>query len=383
MKQRLRLGKISGIPLYVHWTFPLLIAYFVYDGMSRGMDTIGLLWLVGFILAIFGCVVLHELGHSLSARRYGIGTEDITLLPIGGVARLKSMPKQPWREIVVAVMGPMVNVAIATALFVYFLLTSQGIFDTIPEEADGLVIDQSNFLAWLFITNIGLVIFNCIPAFPMDGGRVLRGLLALRFRRVTATKIASYLGRAFAIVFAILSFMPGGSPMLILIAIFIYVAASQEYYSVQTEEALDGKTVRDVMRTQFTLLPIDKGLNEITPYLTSTAEQGFLVVESTQEETDLRGVITRLTIIRALKYHKNKDSFLSKILYRFRKINNGFYIHELMNTRIEYVYPELSLQQVYHQMTHRQIPVMPVYENGEVAGVVDYYQIREYIKLNG
>lgn len=382
MKQRLRLGKISGIPLYVHWTFPLLIAYFVYDGMSRGMDTVGLLWLVAFVLTIFGCVVLHELGHSLSARRYGIGTEDITLLPIGGVARLKSMPKEPWREIVVAVMGPMVNVAIATALFLYFLFTSQGILDTLPTESEGLVINHKNFLSWLFITNIGLVIFNCIPAFPMDGGRVLRGLLALRFRRVTATKVASYLGRFFAILFAIFSFMPGGSPMLILIALFIYVAASQEYYSVQTEEALDGKIVRDVMRTQFTLLPIDKGLNEIMPYMTSTAEKGFLVVESTEEETDLKGIITRPMIIRALKYHKNKNNFLIRFITKFRKINKGFYIHELMNPRVEYLRPDADMQQVYQQMRQQNTPVMPVYENGEVSGVIDYYQIGEYIKLN-
>jgi len=384
MKQRLRLGKISNIPIYVHWSFPLLILYFVYDGWSRGMDTIGLLWLVAFVLTIFGCVILHELGHSLSARWYGIDTEDITLLPIGGVARLKDMPKQPWREIVVAVMGPMVNVAIATVLLIYFLLTSHAIFAAIPEEVDGLVINGSNFLSWLFITNVGLVVFNCIPAFPMDGGRVLRGLLALFVRRVTATKIASYLGRLFAIGFAVMSFMPDSSPFLILIAAFVYFAASQEYHSVRTEEALKDKTARDVMRTQFTLLPANTGLNEISPYITTTAEQGFLVVQSTPEQTDLTGVITRPMIIRALKRYKNQQNLFEKYITPQAKYKNeGFFISDLMNDRLRYLSPDTSLQEVYRQMTQLHVPVMPVYENDMVIGVVDYYQIREFIKLNG
>jgi len=384
MKQRLQLGKISNIPLYVHWSFPLLILYFVYDGWSRGMDTVGLLWLVAFVLTIFGCVVLHELGHSLSARWYGIDTEDITLLPIGGVARLKAMPKQPWREIVVAVMGPMVNVAIAAVLLVYFLLTSQAIFGAIPDEVDGLVINGSNFLSWLFITNVGLVVFNCIPAFPMDGGRVLRGILALFLRRVTATKIASYLGRLFAIGFAVLSFMPDSSPFLILIAAFVYFAASQEYNNVKTEEALKDKTVQDVMRTQFTLLPADTGLDNVASYITATAEQGFLVVESTPEETDLKGVITRPMIIRALKRYKNQLNLFEKyILPKQRYRNQGFHIADLMNDRLRYLHPDTPLQEVYNEMNQLRIPVMPVYEDDVVTGVVDYYQIREFVKLNG
>ena len=382
MKQRLKLGKISGIPLYVHWTFPLLILYFVYDGVNRGMDAVGLMWLVGFILTIFFCVVLHELGHSLSARWYGIDTEDITLLPIGGVARLKAMPRQPWREIVVAVMGPMVNVAIATGLFVYFWLTSRSALHGIPEEAEELVINGSNFLSWLFITNIGLVIFNCIPAFPMDGGRVLRGLLGLRFKRVTATKIASILGRICAVGFAVLSFMPGQSPFLLLIAVFIYFTASQEYYSVQTEESLRDRTVRDAMRTQFTLIPVGTNLDNVVPYITTTAEQGFLVVESTEYGTDLKGGITRPRIVKAIKRHKGQETFFEKYLSRRRSKVNGFFMHELMNDKVRYLTPDMPLPMVYQEMVQLGISVMPVRENNELVGVLDYYQVREFVKLN-
>jgi len=381
MKQRLKLGKISGIPLYVHWTFPLLILYFVYDGMSRGMDAVGLVWLVGFILTIFFCVVLHELGHSLSARWYGIDTEDITLLPIGGVARLKSMPRQPWREIVVALMGPMVNVVIAAGLFGYFWLSSRSALHGIPEEAEELVINGSNFLSWLFITNVGLVLFNCIPAFPMDGGRVLRGLLGLRFKRVTATKIASVLGRIFAIGFGVLSFMPGQSPFLLLIAVFIYFTASQEYQRVQTEEALREKTVREAMRTRVSVIPADVDLDNVLFYMTSSSEQGFLIVETKESVPNIVGFITRSNLSRAYKRHKGQESFFEKYISR-RPKQKGFFMHELMNDKVRYLTPDMPLPMVYQEMVQLGIPVMPVRENNELVGVLDYYQVREFVKLN-
>lgn len=380
MKQRLKLGKISGIPLYVHWTFSLIILFFVYRSLACGMDTWGVVWVVGLVLTIFGCVVLHELGHALSARRYGIGTEDITLLPIGGVARLKAMPRQPLREIVVAIMGPMVNVAIAAGLFVYFWLTSNAIFQEGMVVDECMVVNDTNFLSWLFITNVGLVIFNCIPAFPMDGGRVFRGLLGLRFSRVRATQIASILGRICAIGFAAYSFS-GGGPMLILIAIFIYFTATQEYQSVKTEEALREKTVRDAMRTQFTLIPTDTNLDNVVPYITSNAEQGFLVVESTEYGTDLKGGITRPVIVSAVKRHKGQESFFQKYLSR-RPKKKGFFMHELMNDKVRYLTPDMPLPMVYQEMMQMRIPVMPVRENNELVGVLDYYQVREFVKLN-
>jgi len=365
----------------MHWTFPLLILYFVYDGLSRGMDAVGLLWLVGFILTIFLCVVLHELGHSLSARWYGIDTEDITLLPIGGVARLRSMPRKPWREIVVAIMGPMVNIVIAAGLFGYFWLSSQSMVQGIPEEGDGLVVNATNFLPLLFLTNIFLVIFNMIPAFPMDGGRVLRGFLAIRLSRVRATQVASILGRICAVGFAVWSFV-GGSPVLMLIAFFVYFTATQEYQSVRTEEALRDKTIRDAMRTQFTLIPAETNLDDVVPYINSTAEQGFLVVETTEEYgTDLKGGITRPAIVRAIKRHRGQESFFEKYISRRAKVK-GFFMHELMNDQVRYLTPDMPLPMVYQEMMQLGIPVMPVRENNELVGVLDYYQVREFVKLS-
>lgn len=386
MKQRLKLGKISGIPLYVHWTFSLVILYFIYSSLQCGLDAIGVLWVVGFVLTIFTCVVLHELGHSLSARWYGIETEDITLLPIGGVARLRAMPRQPWREIVVATMGPMVNVVIAAGLFGYLWWTSQSIMPNIIIE-NCLVVNQANFLSWLFITNFGLVVFNMIPAFPMDGGRVLRGLLGFGFKRVTATKIASIIGRICAVGFAAWSFT-GGGPVLMLIAFFVYYTASQEYENVRTEETLRGKTVRDAMRTQFTLIPSDSNLDDVVPYITSTAEQGFLVVETSDETTNLKGGVTRPTIVKAIKRYKGKQSFLEKCVdfvakYVFsRPQKKVFLIHELMNEKVRYLTPDMPLPMVYQEMMQLQIPVMPIRENDELIGVLDYYQVREFVKLN-
>jgi len=386
MKQRLKLGKFRGIPIYVHWTFSLVILYFVYSSVQCGLDAIGVLWVVGFVLTIFTCVVLHELGHSLSARWYGIDTEDITLLPIGGVARLKSMPREPLREIVVAVMGPMVNIVIAIGLLVYFWLTSQNIWPNIIVE-NCLIVNQANFLHWLFVTNFGLVLFNMIPAFPMDGGRVLRGLLGFGFKRVTATKIASIIGRVCAVGFAAWSFT-GGGPVLMLIAFFVYYTASQEYDNVRIEEALRDKTVRDAMRTQFTLLPSDSNLDDIVPYITATAEQGFLVVESNDKGTGLKGGVTRTSIVKAIKQYKGQQSFLDKCIdfvakYVFsRPQKKVFFIHELTNDKVRYLTPDMPLPMVYQEMIQLQIPVMPIRENDELVGVLDYYQVREFVKLN-
>jgi len=277
-------------------------------------------------------------------------------------------------------MGPMVNVVIAAGLFGYFWLSSQSLTQGIPEEGDGLIINATNFLPLLFFTNTFLVIFNLIPAFPMDGGRVLRGLLAIRFSRVRATQIASILGRICAVGFAVWSFV-GGSPVLMLIAFFVYFTASQEYQSVQTEEALRDKMVGEAMRTQFTFIPAETNLDEVVQYITSTAEQGFLVVESTEYGTDLRGGITRPTIVRAVKRHKGQESFFQKYLSR-RPKKNGFFVHELMNNDVRYLKPDMPLPMVYQEMIQLGILVMPVRENNELVGVLDYYQVREFIKLN-
>lgn len=210
------LGQINGIWIRVHWTFIILPIWIYFSSIMSGTGVTAALATVLFVLAIFGCVLLHELGHALAARQFGIPTRDITLLPIGGVAALERMPRNPWQELWIAVAGPLVNVVIATVLFVGLWIG--------PAGNAGFV---GRFIQQLAITNIALVVFNMIPAFPMDGGRVLRSVLAMFMEWVRATSIAVSVGKFAAFGLGFLGLF-SGNLMIVLIALFVYFAAHSE-----------------------------------------------------------------------------------------------------------------------------------------------------------
>jgi Zn-dependent protease len=229
MRWSLKLGKIAGIDVYLHWTFFLLLGLVFFSDLGQGTGVPAAIQAVLFVLALFACIVLHELGHALAARRYGIPTRDITLLPIGGVARLERMPRDPKQELWVAVAGPLVNVAIAICLVVTLLVIRFGRI--------GVLAPISGFLWPLLLMNLFLVAFNMLPAFPMDGGRVLRALLACKLEYVRATRIAARIGQAMALLFiaaGAFGYMTGfkalsaPQPMLVLIGAFIFIGARNE-----------------------------------------------------------------------------------------------------------------------------------------------------------
>ncbi len=231
MQSSLKLGTLFGIPVYLHWTFLLLLGFVAFSQAIASGSVAAALGVVVFVSAIFACMVLHEFGHALAARRYGIGTRDVTLLPIGGVARLERMPDDPRQELVVALAGPAVNVAIAGLLGLWLLLTGFG-------SADGLGLIGGSFAVRLLSVNIALVVFNMLPAFPMDGGRVLRALLAQRTSYVQATDLAATIGRGMAVLFVIAGLL--WNPMLILIALFVWTGAGQEAEMVRRRAAFGG-----------------------------------------------------------------------------------------------------------------------------------------------
>ncbi len=224
----MKVGTFGGIPVYIHWTFWLLIAaYFFPAVMTGGLGAA--LYAVAFILAIFLCVVLHEFGHATAAALYGIPTVDITLLPIGGVARLRRMPDNPLHELVIALAGPAVNVAIAGLLLLPWMFGA-----AVGRVAPGFGIG-ADFLEQIIAANIFLVVFNLLPAFPMDGGRVLRGFLAMRMGQYRATQIAARIGRWMALGFVVLALV-SGHLVLLLIAAFIFFAGTAELLNVRMRE---------------------------------------------------------------------------------------------------------------------------------------------------
>ncbi|HKK89108.1 MAG TPA: site-2 protease family protein [Saprospiraceae bacterium] len=242
MRGSIHLGTYFGIPVYLHWSFFLLIAYIVYDSYRRGMDQVNILWFVLLTLTIFMCVTLHEFGHALTAKKYQITTKDIILSPIGGVARLKNMPKFWHQEFLIALAGPAVNVVISILLGLYLYISGTGI----PEQMESIAGSiRNNFLFLVLVTNVFLVIFNMIPAFPMDGGRVFRALLSIPFGRLKATLVAARIGQALAILFMAYS-MYQAQPIHLVIGIFIFFAASAELRSVQYDSWLETLVAADM-----------------------------------------------------------------------------------------------------------------------------------------
>ena len=229
-----KLGNVAGIGVYIHWSFwllPVWILLSAHGGLGGALSS------VLFVFAIFGCVILHELGHALMARHFNIGTRDITLYPIGGVASLERIPRRPSQELAIALAGPAVNVVIAAALFVLLLVVGVGTQGLVFTFAGG------SFLVNLLLVNVALVVFNMLPAFPMDGGRVLRALLAMRLPYLRATEIAVRVGQGVAIVLGLVGLFTGGT--IVFVALFVFLAAQAELSMARRNELAGSSSIVD------------------------------------------------------------------------------------------------------------------------------------------
>lgn len=301
MRGSFLIARIAGTGVYIHFTFPLLVAFYgwlYYHGSSNapeayehgGMDAA--IFGVTLILLLFFCVLLHEFGHAFAARAFGIRTPDITLLPIGGVARLERMPSSPWQELVIAVAGPAVNVVIAIGLGVFLFGVS------LPQDLLKISAFSEGLSVSLLSINIGLVIFNMIPAFPMDGGRVLRALLAMFINHSKATAFAARIGQGIAILFVVASFTPYGSTMLLFIAVFIFMAAQQELTYARRPDAALAERVGDVMVTGFATVSENLSAGEIRALLFQSQQEIFPVVDDNQH---MLGLMFRADITEAVR----------------------------------------------------------------------------------
>jgi Zn-dependent protease/CBS domain-containing protein len=290
MSWSITVARVAGSEIRIHLTFLILLAWIGFAEYSQGGAAAAVNG-VAFIIAIFACVVLHELGHAIAARRYGITTPDITLLPIGGLARLSRIPENPAEEIVIAIAGPLVNVVIAAILIVilgarFAPATVASIENTAP-----------GFLTRLAAVNIWLVLFNLIPAFPMDGGRVLRALLAFKLGRRRATEIAARIGQGLAFVFGFWGLM-SGNVFLVFIAVFVYLAATSEAGDVGMREAARRVQVDRAMVRVFEALGTNATVDEAADALLRTTQREFPIVDGGGK---LRGFLSRNAMIAALK----------------------------------------------------------------------------------
>ena len=303
MKWSWKLGEFRGIAVYMHATFLILIGFVVLSHWSEGHELGKTLEGVGFTLALFACVVLHEFGHALMAARFGIKTRDITLLPIGGVARLERMPEDPMQELWVALAGPAVNVVIALVLLVLIVLTSAS------SSFEPFSVTSGTFLVRLMLVNIIMIVFNMIPAFPMDGGRVLRALLATRLEYAQATQIAASIGQAIALLFAFVGFFT--NPFLMFIALFVWIGAEQEASMVTMKATLGGIPVKRAMMTEFHSLRPDETLQRAIELILATPQQDFPVVSDSQ----VVGILPSRDVMIALQQY-GPDKLVGDVMRR-------------------------------------------------------------------
>ncbi len=333
----------------VHWTFFLLLAFFAYLGYGDGGGLGGALVTSLVIVALFVCVLLHEFGHSLVAQRLGIEVPDITLLPIGGLARLKNLPDKPIDEVKIAIAGPLVNVVLAPVFLGLAALLGANLLAA-PDLFGGLT-SFGQVLAYLGYINVALAVFNLIPAFPMDGGRVLRGLLAARFGPVRATDIASTVGQLFAVGFFFVGLL-GGGIVLALIAVFIFFGASGEAQMVRQRETARGLSVADVMGTE-------RRTETVTPYHTFGQvldavihgyQTDFPVVD---EGGRIVGMLTRAEIFTAAH---SPDRYSS--------------VRELMRTDFPTITPDADLFSDGNRLLQESgLRAIPVVKDGQLAGM--------------
>jgi len=352
MSWSLPIGSLKGTVIRVHFTFFLFLIWIALAHYAQGGSDAALEGVV-FIVLLFLCVLLHEFGHVLAARRYGVQTPDITLLPIGGVARLERIPEEPAQELIIALAGPAVNIAIAAILYV-----ALGGF--LPRESMEVQNPGVNLLARLASVNIFLAVFNLIPAFPMDGGRVLRAVLAHRLGYSRGTQIAASIGQAVAFGLGLLGLI--ANPLLIFIAIFVYLGAASEAHAVQMRQVSRGMLVSDAMITRFESLTPSSRVDEAVQCLIHTTQHDFPVVDGSGH---LRGMLTRDDMIRALREQGTNTPVI-----------------EVMRTDIPVIHHRQPLDNALRIMQDGRLPAIGVTNSeGRLVGMVTPENIAEMMMI--
>lgn len=352
MKWQWKLGTFAGIDVFVHTTFLLIVAWYGFIYWQQTGTLLGALEGMAFILLLFAAVTLHEYGHALTARKFGVRTRDITLYPIGGVARLERMPNKPIQELWVALAGPAVNVVIAIILFGWLVFTKS----LVPLRE--LTLATGSFIERLMIVNIFLLVFNLIPAFPMDGGRVLRAILAMNMNYVRATQIAATVGQGMAFLFGFIGLF--SNPFLLFIAFFVWMGASQEASMAQMKNALGGIPVTRAMLTDYETVSPRDTLARVAQLVLAGSQRDFPVVK----EGRMLGLITRDDFLKALRQH-----------------GEHWPVTQVMRVNLPVLDSYEMVEIALMRLQESGVPVLPVTHNGELVGMITPENITEYLMI--
>ncbi len=352
MKWSWKLTRIAGIDIYIHATFFILIAWIGLSYWQVEGSLTAVITGVGFILALFGCVVLHEYGHALTARRYGIRTNHITLLPIGGVAALERMPDDSKQEIAVALAGPAVNLVIALGLWLWLAASSA----LVPMNQ--LSLTGGPFLERLMVINVFLAVFNLLPAFPMDGGRVLRAALAMRMDRNRATQTAARVGQGLALWLGFMGLLY--NPFLIFIALFVWIGAAAEAGMEQIKSTLSDSTVGRAMLTDFQVLAPDNSLSHAIELTIAGSQTDFPVLV----DDGVVGVLGQTELLKGLQTRGEQGR-----------------VGAWMQREVQTADIEEPLEKVLQRLKSCHCRLLTVTEAGRLVGIVNLDNIMELIRI--
>lgn len=352
MKWSFKLIRFAGIDVYVHATFFILLLWIglSYWQLTGTIDAV--INGIGFILALFTCVVLHEFGHALTARRYGIRTLHITLLPIGGMAVMERMPDDPKQEIVVALAGPAVNLLIAFGLWLWLVVSNALV------TVDQLSITGGPFAERLMLINIVLAVFNLVPAFPMDGGRVLRAVLAMRMSHNRATQVAAKVGQGLALWLGLLGLLY--NPFLIIIALFVWIGAAAEAAMEQVKSTLAGIAVGRAMLTDFEVLSPDDFLSRAINLTLAGSQKDFPVLV----DGSMVGVLTQGDLLKGLQAQGDQSL-----------------VGDWMQSEVNSAEIDEPLENVLQRLQTCQCRLLCVTEAGRLVGMVNMDNIMELISI--
>ncbi len=358
MNWSFRLARVAGIAINVHVTFFIIVALGAFQ-WGRLYGTAGAVFGAVLMLLLFVCVTLHELGHALAARFFDIPVREIILLPLGGVALLERVPEKPLHELIIAAAGPLVNVVLALLLWAatgadMTSLDGQGL---LPGPNQGLSIGI--LLNWLLQANISLVLFNLIPAFPLDGGRIFRALLAMAIGFRRATRVAVLIGQSLAILLGVYGVV-SGNYLLVLVAVFVFFGASQEQSGMQVQNVLTSRQVGDAYNKHALTLQLGDRVSTVVNYILTSYQPDFAVMQGSNPI----GIVTRDDVIRALSTTPS-DSYVTGI----------------MNREIVKVEANVSLDDVRHVMAERNVRVVAVYEGATYLGLVSIEDIAEAFSI--
>lgn len=352
------IGTYFGIPVKIHWSFGLLILFLLYNVLSADLKFWEGVAYTSLMLSVFACVVLHEYGHALTAKKFGVETVDIIVSPIGGVARMKYIPDKPMQEFFITLNGPLVNLFLGLLLaLTMYLITGKFSLNLNTYDLE----DPLEFIRLLSLINFTLFFFNLIPAFPMDGGRILRSLLSIKLGKVRATKIASLVGRIFAIGFVVFGIFDQ-QLILSMIGLFIFMMAGQEYSQTKLQSIIEGVTVKDLLRTSFTKIHLGDTYAKVVEQYKLGKEHNFLVFDSMG---NLSGNIPEMFI---------NDVITSNNLDKR--------VNEFMSEKKMLISPNTTLQNAIRFMRDNGLAILGVEQDNYLIGIIDRNDIETYIRAH-